>query len=563
MSTQKTRRRSGSHFAQLIIIACILCASSINATPLPIASPSLGLSSQNSYLQPVSHLAKRMEIAGVAGAIATGQAVHNVATAREGAAALAVSNTANDLGKATATVDAMGPAKLQRTTSSPGDLELFKSDIHRNEIEFQDAHSEFPGHKKTLSLDNSLTQKPKTLESQGSAFEYAVNKNEDLVKPPKQLSTGHDTLDPNGASTSHSTQQKPNEVFSPPTETTPNPAPPQPELNKGDVQNPHVPGQPEISNSPKTLDQSADLNRLQGLDSNPAKEYGKSKSALVTGEPTHPADFQRFNSLKPTNQYTPVNKVELANSAKALEKTPKHVGVPLNPKAATVKPSTLELSRQLWKDTYQPRFQKFISLFVRKRTSKINGVEVAKLEVPRETPKSLTPGSAPRPPSTEQVPKPSTETPNDLSAAPSNHLSTETPKPVNPADPKAVSPEAEKAAPRTWKQYFSDKHKEFKSQIVAAKPATETASTASRAAPETLESVEQTKSPIRKIWEKFFSQKAPNKEQTKASRFAAFKRYFTGDYWKKLAFWRKPANLRKPAAPTDAQVASEATQHAA
>ncbi|EFP78470.2 uncharacterized protein PGTG_04426 [Puccinia graminis f. sp. tritici CRL 75-36-700-3] len=411
-----------------------------------------------------------MEFAGVAGAIATGQAVHNVATAREGAAALAVSNTANDLGKATATVDAMGPAKLQRTTSSPGDLELFKSDIHRSdEIEFQDAHSEFPGHKKTLSLDNSLTQKPKTLESQGSAFEYAVNKNEDLVKPPKQLSTGHDTLDPNGASTSHSTQQKPNEVFSPPTETTPNPAPPQPELNKGDVQNPHAPGQPEISNAPKALDQSADPNRLQGLDSNPAKEYGKSKSALVTGEPTHPADFQRFNSLKPTNQYTPVNKVELANSAKALEKTPKHVGVPLNPKAATVKPST--------------RFQKFISLFVRKRTSKINGVEVAKLEVPRETPKSLTPGSAPRPPSTEQVPKPSTETPNDLSAAPSNHLSTETPKPVNPADPKAVSPEAEKAAPRTWKQYFSDKYKEFKSQIVAAKPATETASTASRAAP--------------------------------------------------------------------------------
>ncbi|KAA1084035.1 hypothetical protein PGT21_015002 [Puccinia graminis f. sp. tritici] len=497
MSTQITRRRSGSHFAQLIIIACILCASSINATPLPIASPSLGLSSQNSYLQPVSHLAKRMEIAGVAGAIATGQAVHNVATAREGAAALAVSNTANDLGKATATVDAMGPAKLQRTTSSPGDLELFKSDIHRNDIEFQDAHSEFPGHKKTLSLDNSLTQKPKTLESQGSAFEYAVKKNEDLVKPPKQLSTGHDTLDPNGASTSHSTQQKPNEVFSPPTETTPNPAPPQPELNKGDVQNPHALGQPEIS------------------------------------------------------------------TAKALEKTPKHVGVPLNPEAATVKPSTLELSRQLWKDTYQPRFQKFISLFVRKQTSKLNGIEVAKLEVPRETPKSLTPGSAPRPPSTEQVPKPSTETPNDLSAAPSNDLSTETPKPVNLADPKAVSPEAEKAAPRTWKQYFSDKHKEFKSQIVAAKQATETASTASRAAPETLESVEQTKSPIRKIWEKFFSQKAPNKEQTKASRFAAFKRYFTGDYWKKLAFWRKPANLRKPAAPTDAQVAPEAAQHAA
>ncbi|KAA1139161.1 hypothetical protein PGTUg99_036849 [Puccinia graminis f. sp. tritici] len=86
MSTQITRRRSGSHFAQLIIIACILCASSINATPLPIASPSLGLSSQNSYLQPVSHLSKRMEIAGVAGAIATGQAVHNAAAAREGAA---------------------------------------------------------------------------------------------------------------------------------------------------------------------------------------------------------------------------------------------------------------------------------------------------------------------------------------------------------------------------------------------------------------------------------------------------------------------------------------------
>jgi hypothetical protein len=87
-------------------------------------------------------------------------------------------------------------------------------------------------------------------------------------------------------------------------------------------------------------------------------------------------------------------------------------------------------------------------------TSKPNGAEVAKLEVPRETPKSLTPGSAPRPPSTEQVPRPSTETPNDLSAAPANHLSTETSKPVNLADPKAVSPEAEKATPLTLKQRF-------------------------------------------------------------------------------------------------------------
>jgi hypothetical protein len=85
MSPQITRRRSGSYFAQLIIIACILCASSINATPLPIASPSLGLSNQNSYLQPVSHLSKRMELAGMAGVIATGQAAHNAAAAREGA----------------------------------------------------------------------------------------------------------------------------------------------------------------------------------------------------------------------------------------------------------------------------------------------------------------------------------------------------------------------------------------------------------------------------------------------------------------------------------------------
>jgi hypothetical protein len=78
-----------------------------------------------------------------------------------------------------------------------------------------------------------------------------------------------------------------------------------------------------------------------------------------------------------------------------------------------------------------------------RQPSKPNGAEVAKLEVLRETPKSLTQGSAPRPPSTEQVPRTSTETPIDLSATPSNHLSTETPKPINIADSKGVSHEAE------------------------------------------------------------------------------------------------------------------------
>ncbi|OAV92155.1 hypothetical protein PTTG_03694 [Puccinia triticina 1-1 BBBD Race 1] len=51
-------RASLSHFAQLIIVAC-LCASLLNAGPLPTPSTPLTLSTQTSYPQSFSHFAKR------------------------------------------------------------------------------------------------------------------------------------------------------------------------------------------------------------------------------------------------------------------------------------------------------------------------------------------------------------------------------------------------------------------------------------------------------------------------------------------------------------------------
>ncbi|WAQ82914.1 hypothetical protein PtA15_3A279 [Puccinia triticina] len=77
-----TGHRSLSHFAQLIIVAC-LCTSFINASPLPVGTAPLALI-QSSHPQPVSRLSKRMySMLAVATGAKAGTTVHDVVVGAE------------------------------------------------------------------------------------------------------------------------------------------------------------------------------------------------------------------------------------------------------------------------------------------------------------------------------------------------------------------------------------------------------------------------------------------------------------------------------------------------
>ncbi|KAH9469919.1 hypothetical protein Pst134EA_007192 [Puccinia striiformis f. sp. tritici] len=345
MSQQPTGQRSGSHFAQFVIIACLLCASSFNAIPLPAAPPSFGLSNQSSHLQPLSHLSKRaFNSFGAAKAGEALQAAHTAGTAKDAASALKATETAEDVGKASAVgTSGFTPFKFEHTTSLPGgadhagdnlkELKPLPLDqliqmvpqVHIQVVRIAHPSSssslteslyddqffdpaegfeEHPEHDLTatdhtdkVKPEHGLT-KTNSIEAPGSTLDYVPTKDGRFTRidKGKEIAAGQPKpldlpkADPTGAST-----QKPNEAFSPPPSPHTKPAPNQPKL-EGQLS---LETHPERGPNPPTLNE---IGRSASAPS-PVPRPSTEELQLATAQPGKLDEVPQSWSGKFTQQY--------------------------------------------------------------------------------------------------------------------------------------------------------------------------------------------------------------------------------------------------------------------
>ncbi|PLW13582.1 hypothetical protein PCANC_19225 [Puccinia coronata f. sp. avenae] len=177
MARVNTQPGSSSHFAQVLIIAYLLGASSLNAIPLP----SLALSNQNSHFQSFTHHAKRMEIVAE---VRAAQAVHDVGSTHNAAIALEKPIIAHD----PSTVSAAGAnlfSKSEHLEKLPPRLNQVPSEETE---QFHDALTALP--------DLDTPADPKSLAGKSKAFEHSESFNDFEV----DATTGN--LNPKGRITS-------------------------------------------------------------------------------------------------------------------------------------------------------------------------------------------------------------------------------------------------------------------------------------------------------------------------------------------------------------------------
>ncbi|KAI7957113.1 hypothetical protein MJO28_004208 [Puccinia striiformis f. sp. tritici] len=607
MSQQPTGQRSGSHFAQFVIIACLLCASSFNAIPLPAAPPSFGLSNQSSHLQPLSHLSKRaFNSFGAAKAGEALQAAHTAGTAKDAASALKATETAEDVGKASAVgTSGFTPFKFEHTTSLPGGADHAGDNLKElkplpprpahpdgapgahpgDDDQFFDpaeGFEEHPEHDLTatdhtdkVKPEHGLT-KTNSIEAPGSTLDYVPTKDGRFTRidKGKEIAAGQPKpldlpkADPTGAST-----QKPNEAFSPPPSPHTKPAPNQPKL-EGQLS---LETHPERGPNPPTLN-----------------EIGRSASA------PSPVPRPSTEELRPP---TPLKNVEQG---------PNHLGGSPNPELATAQPGKLDEVPQSWSGKFTQQYQKFISKFKGKPTAPPGEAKVTDLSStaslsPKTTGQSLDHSPVP----TNGVPHTGPETlpPKALKETDAakkskirefftiSHkqlhppMGPKEPPPMGPFEPpeypslmqriRNLRAEFNRKTPKLTPEEMAKRNSEtfdmkpdrpkhvpvketlrrFYAEVtrkpppVAPEVLAKSTSAASEVKPESAQEATG-------LWNRFFKNKvpdrAPNNDKSKVQKLGA-RRFFTKEFWSNTRLWKKILSLKKTPAPKNAEAVADAS----